>query len=335
MNLSRNSFASLLTLGSALVAGHCWADDPYQGEYEGTYQADPSQKTKAKAKVIAEGPNYYRVLVQAEPLISSEPTAQFEIYGVQQGNRVNLWGRSNAQQWHGRINGDKLVADPGYYGVGMELTKVLRTSPREGAQPPEGAVVLLPFASGKAPDTSAWRGATWKPQEDGSLQCDPGKGSILTKQNFGDMKLHLEFWLPLMAESFGQGRANSGVIINNMYEVQVLDSFGLVPSAGDCAAIYSQTRPKVNASFPPERWQTYDIVFRAPRMNADGTVKEKARVSVELNGVKVQEDVQIEGNTAGHAPGKPPANVASGPLQLQDHGNRVRYRNVWVVETKE
>jgi hypothetical protein len=138
-----------------------------------------------------------------------------------------------------------------------------------------------------------------------------------------------------MADSFGQGRANSGVIINNMYEVQVLDSFGLVPSAGDCAAIYSQARPRVNASLPPERWQTYDITFRAPRMNADGTVNEKARVTVELNGIKVQDNVAIEGATAGHEPGKPPANVATGPLQLQDHGNRVRYRNVWLVEMKE
>jgi hypothetical protein len=134
-------------------------------------------------------------------------------------------------------------------------------------------VVLLPFAPDKAPDAAAWNGGPWKPQDDGSLQCDPGKGSIRTKQSFGDIRLHVEFWLPLMADSFGQGRANSGVIINNIYEVQVLDSFGLVPSAGDCAAIYSQTRPKVNASFPPEQWQTYDITFRAPRMDPDGSVK--------------------------------------------------------------
>ena len=195
--------------------------------------------------------------------------------------------------------------------------------------------MLLPFAPGQAPDASAWRGGSWKPQEDGSLQCDPGSGSIYAKQNFGDIKLHLEFWLPLMADSFGQGRANSGVILNNLYEVQVLDSFGLVPSTGDCGAIYSQARPRVNACLPPEHWQTYDILFRAPRMNPDGTVKEKARASVEHNGVKVQDDVAIKGATAGHEPGKPPANAATGPLQLQDHGNRVRYRNVWLVELKD
>ena len=317
------------------MPGLCWAEEPFIGDYEGTYQADQSQTTKATAKVIAEGPGYYRVVLQAAPLTPGEPAAQFEIYGVQQGTKVNLFGRANAAHWHGSIVGEKLAADPGYYGMGLELKKTVRRSPTEGAPPPSDAVVLLAFAPGQAPDTSAWKGGSWKPQGDGSLQCDPGKGSIMTKQNFGDMKLHVEFWLPLMADSFGQGRANSGVIINNLYEIQVLDSFGLVPSMGDCGAIYSQARPRVNASLPPERWQTYDINFRAPRMDPDGSVKEKARVTVELNGVKVQDDVPIEGATAGHEPGKPPANAATGPLQLQDHGNRVRYRNVWLVETKQ
>jgi hypothetical protein len=318
-----------------LLPNRILAEDHFVGEYEGTYQADQSQKTRATAKVIAEGPGYYRVLLQAEPLTPGEPTSQFEIYGVQQGTSVNLFGRANAAQWQGRIAGDRLAADPGYYGMGVELKKTTRKSPTEGLQPPSNAVVLLPFAPGKPPDASAWTGGSWKPQADGSLQCKPGKGSILTRQSFGDIKLHLEFWLPLASGSFGQERANSGVIINNLYEVQVLDSFGLVPSMGDCGAIYNQARPRVNASLPPERWQTYDIVFRAPHMASDGTVHEKARVTVELNGVKVQDNVAIEGATAGHEPGKPPANAATGPLQLQDHWNEVRYRNVWLVELKD
>ena len=324
----------LIGLGMA-ATNPCWAQDSVVGYYEGVYRASQSQTSKATAKVIAEGPAYYRVVLQAEPLVTGDSTAQFEIYGVRQGTKINLFGRANAQHWNGVIDGDRLVADPGYYGTSIDLKKTIQHSPREGAQPPADAVVLLPYAPGKAPDASAWEGGAWKPQQDGSLQCEPGKGSITTKRNFGDIKLHLEFWLPLMAESFGQGRANSGVIINNLYEVQVLDSFGLVPSMGDCGAIYSTARPKVNASFPPEQWQTYDITFRGPRMNADGTVKEKARVSVELNGVNVQDNVEIDGCTAGHEPGKPPANASTGPLQLQDHGNRVRYRNVWVVESKE
>lgn len=321
-------------LGTLGAAGGL-AQDQFMGFYEGTYHADRTQTTKATAKVIAEGPAYYRVVVQAEPLVAGEPTAQFEIYGVRQGANVNLFGRANAEMWHGTISGDKLVADPGYYGMGLELRKTIQHSPTEGAPAPAGAIVLLPFSPGQAPDTSAWQGGPWKPQDDGSLQCNPGKGSIRTRQSFGDMKLHLEFRLPLMAESFGQARANSGVIVNDLYEIQVLDSFGLVPSMGDCAAVYDQTRPRANANFPPEQWQTYDITFRAPRMNPDGSVTEKARVTVELNGVKVQDNTVIEGGTAGHEPGKPPSNRAAGPLQLQDHGNQVRYRNIWLVELKE
>ena len=106
----------------AVVPGPSWAQDPFMGAYEGTYQADQSQTTKATAKVIAEGPGYYRVVLQAEPLAPGEPTAQFEIYGVQQGTKVNLFGRANAVHWHGTIAGDRLVADPGLlrHGRGIE-----------------------------------------------------------------------------------------------------------------------------------------------------------------------------------------------------------------------
>jgi hypothetical protein len=324
-----------IAAGLALGLSRGWAQDAFMGEYAGSYKADRTQTTKATAKVIAEGPSYYRVVLQAEPLTPGAPTAQFEIYGVRQGTRVHLFGRADAKMWTGTIVGDRLVANPGYYAVGIELRKTTRRSPTEGAPPPAGAVVLLPFEPGKAPDTSAWSGGPWKPQEDGSLQCNPGKGSITTRQSFGDMKLHVEFWLPLMADSFGQGRANSGVYLNNLYEIQVLDSFGLVPSMGDCAAIYDQSSPLVNANLPPEHWQTYDITFRAPRMNPDGSVKEKARLTLEFNGIKVHDNTPIEGATAGHEPGKPPANAATGPLQLQDHGNLIRYRNIWLTDLRE
>ncbi len=324
----------LLGIATGMPA-RAWAEDSFMGTYEGDYHADRSQKTTARASVIAEGPGYYRVVVQAAPLSPGDPTIQFEVYGVQQGTKVNLFGRANSEYWHGTIGEDKLSASNGYYGMGLDLKKAEKTSPTEGSRPPSDAVVLLPYSPGKPPETSAWRGGGWNPQDDGSLQCEPHKGSIYSKQNFGDMKMHLEFWLPLMADSFGQGRANSGVIINNLYEVQVLDSFGLAPSMGDCSAIYDQTRPRVNACFPPEHWETYDILFRAPRLNADGSVKEKARITVDLNGVRVQDNVAMDGATAGHEPGKPPANAATGPLQLQDHGNRVRYRNVWIQELQD
>ena len=190
-------------------------------------------------------------------------------------------------------------------------------------------MVLLAFAPGKAPDASAWRGGSWKPQTDGSLQCDPGKGSIFSRQSFGDIKLHLEFWLPLMADSFGQGRANSGVIINNLYEVQVLDSFGLVPSSGDCGAIYSQARPTLNPSLPPERWQTYDILFAAPRFGGEKLVA-PARVTVLHNGVLVQFNEEIHGETGHRVVPAYIQKTSQGPLAFGGHGCPVRFRNVWL-----
>ena len=279
-----------IAIGLSAVCGQGWAQDAFMGEYEGTCHADQSQTTKATAKVIAEGPDYYRVVVMAEPLAPGEPTAQFEIYGVRQGDQVNLFGRANAEMWHGTIAGDRLVADPGYYGLSLELKKITANVPHR-RRPTAGrcrGLVAVCARQGTGPF-----GVERKPVETpGRRQpaMQSRQGFDHHQASFGDMKLHVEFWLPLMAEHFGQERANSGVFLNNLYEIQVLDSFGLVPTMGDCAAIYSQTRPRVNANLPPEHWQTYDITLPAPRMNPDGSVKEKARVTVEFNGIKVQDN---------------------------------------------
>jgi hypothetical protein len=157
------------------------ADDAFLGNYEGVLKADRSQTAKATAKVVAEGPVYYRVVVQAEPLAAGDTPAQFEIFGVRQGAKVNLFGRANALSWHGTLGNDMLTADPGYYGMGLELRKTTKRSPTELAKPPAGAVVLLPYSPGQVPDADAWRGGTWKPQEDGSLQPkgQPSRGLAL------------------------------------------------------------------------------------------------------------------------------------------------------------
>ncbi|MTE17683.1 DUF1080 domain-containing protein [Streptomyces sp. TRM43335] len=170
------------------------------------------------------------------------------------------------------------------------------------------------------------RAVEWPRTEGGSIEvcC----GDIRTKRNFGDHRLHVEFQVPELPDDVtGQDRGNSGVYLQNRYEIQILDSYG-VPTLADneAGAIYRQKAADTNASSPPGTWQSYDIVFRAARYDSAGGMTEKARITVVWNGRTVHDDVAVDGPTGGGIAEGP----ATGPIRLQDHGNEVRYRNVWV-----
>ena len=183
--------------------------------------------------------------------------------------------------------------------------------------------------TGAKTSLAAWANQNWEVLDNGAARVR--QGSNTTKERFGDIKqLHVEFWLPLEPGNRGQGRANSGVFLNDTYEVQVLDSFGLAYTSGDCGSLYSIKRPDVNASLPPETWQTYDIEFRTPRLNDDGSIKEGARITVVHNGIKIHDNVQIPQPTA-----NPKAEQRiTGPIQLQDHSHPIQYRNIWLVKAE-
>jgi len=167
--------------------------------------------------------------------------------------------------------------------------------------------------------------AEWK-VENGYVEVVPGTGDVCTKELFTDCQVHVEFWLPLMADAKGQGRANSGVYLQGRYEVQVLDSYGLDSKHDDCGGIYRTRAPLVNACRPPEHWQVYDIFFIAPRFNECGVKTANARISVLHNGVWIHHDLDVHEPTGGEID----HNFAEpGPLMLQDHGNLIRYRNIW------
>lgn len=167
--------------------------------------------------------------------------------------------------------------------------------------------------------------------EDGIVTV--GKEDIISKYEFGDAHIHVEFRIPYMPDCRGQYRGNSGVYIHGCYEVQVLDSYDQEkPLKNDCGAFYEIAAPLCNACLPPEEWQTYDIIFRAPRFNMFGEVCENAFVTVLQNGVVIHNNLELPHVTGGGITVK---RGPRGPLMLQDHGNPVAYRNIWLMPLDE
>ncbi len=196
------------------------------------------------------------------------------------------------------------------------LSKIRRVSPTTGAVPPWNAAVLFD-------------GSNTAMFENGRLTKDQllMQGAD-TRKPYKDFTLHLEFRLPYMPNARGQGRANSGVYIQSRYEVQILDSFGLERADNECGGLYRQRKPDVNMCYPPLRWQTYDITFTSPKFDQSGNKTNNARITVRHNGVLIHEDAEVTNKTgSGQQEGPKPL-----PIRFQDHGNPVRFRNIWLVE---
>ena len=205
-------------------------------------------------------------------------------------------------------------------GKSFELKKVQRQSPTLGKQPPESATVLFDGSN-----KDAWRGGRLD-ETTGLLNTD-GQ-DILSQEKFHNYSIHLEFLLPYRPNARGQGRGNSGFYQVDHYEVQILDSFGLEGLNNECGGVYSQQDCLVNACFPPLAWQTYDIDFtNAVRDDAGNKIK-NAVVTIKLNGIVVQDQLEIRGPTGGH---RSEPEGTPGPLKLQGHGNPLQFRNIWIV----
>ena len=227
-------------------------------------------------------------------------------------------------QWlgHDRLRPPPPVVTPG-----------TSSSQEHPGRPPSDATVLF---DGR--DISAWVAMDGSPTKwivrDGALECVPGSGYVRTLQSFGDCQLHVEWAAPNPPHGESQGRGNSGLFFGaGRYEIQVLDSYqGKTYADGSAASVYGQYPPLVNASRPPGEWQTYDVIWTAPRFDENGQLVSKARLTVFHNGVLVQNNVELTGPTGwiGRAPYQ--AHPERLPIAFQDHGNPVRYRNIWVRE---
>jgi hypothetical protein len=224
---------------------------------------------------------------------------------------------------------DDMPPDPKVTEVWFPVPPKVTPGPTAGA-PPSDAIVL--FDGG---NLDAWKSvdggdAKWR-IDNGELVIAPGAGDIQTKESFGDVQLHVEWRVPkLPPDKVNQDRGNSGIFLQDAYEIQVLDNFeNSTYVNGMVGSVYKQYAPLVNATLPSETWQVYDIVFAAPDFAADGSLASPARVTVFHNGVLVQNDVALRGGTTyiGAPSYRPHGNL---PLRLQDHSHEVRYRNIWL-----
>lgn len=304
LTLSSAAFAADVTFTDAASAG---VDFQIQGEYRDDHSG---------AQVIALGDGKFHLVGWSKGLPGDVPDAEKkqEIDGVLQDGAVHF----KNDDWDATLK-DGEIKGTNKDGASHTLKKVERKSPTLGAKPAPGAIVLF-----DGTNADAWKNG--KMDKDGNLQC-----GVLSHQEFGDCTLHIEFFLPFKPFARGQGRGNSGVYMQDRYEVQVLDSFGLKGENNECGGIYTKHKPKVNMCYPPLSWQTYDIDFEAAKWDTDGKKLKNAVFTVKHNGVLIHDHVEVDSSTtsAGRKDGPGP-----GPIQLQNHGNPVVFRNIWLVEKK-
>ncbi len=308
--------------------------DSFMGDWQGTWRLDDgSESGTVVAQVIALGDGKYRAKFLEEFEVSVRIPAIAVLEGQLEEGKVRFAGPGKSGDYEFTLQ--TVLEGRRFAGTfrGQDFTgslvmeKVIRLSPTLGEAPSANAVVLFNGEnldewkySGNKPGPVQWKIV------DGAMEVTPGNGSIITKRKFEDIKLHLEFRTPFMPKARGQGRGNSGVYLQGRYEVQVLDSYGLEGRDNECGGIYSVAPPLVNMCAPPMQWQTYDIIFRAARIDSSGKKVEDAHMTVKHNNVRIHDKVKVSKATTA-APGGEP-----GGIYLQDHGNPVQYRNIWVVE---
>jgi hypothetical protein len=315
------TLSSLMILAVGIVVDAADGDKPKPQTYLTVETAGPDYAVQGEylndwggAQVIALGEDKFRFVSFKGGLPGAgwDKETRNEVDGKREGAKIVFVGKDDfkAELADGKIT--ITAASGGPY----TMEKTARTSPTLGAKPPRGAVVLF---DGK--NAAEWNGGHL---DDRGLLA----AGTTSKRQFQSFTLHVEFFLPFKPLGRGQDRGNSGVYLQDRYEVQVLDSFGLKGENNECGGIYTKAKPAVNMCFPPLVWQTYEIDFEVAKFDAAGKKVKNAVATVKHNGIVIHDRFEINGPTGG---GKPEA-PAPGPIQLQGHGNPVFFRNIWVVE---
>ncbi|MCB1120915.1 MAG: DUF1080 domain-containing protein [Verrucomicrobiae bacterium] len=341
--LTRFSLIAFLLLGfqQTYAANVIEPIPPFMGDWKGGWVNPPKEDGNAKrnpqlvARVVGLGNDSYEIQILEE--FDKRADYKVKTEAVWKNGKLKF----DQNGYSGEITTDtfKGVKKGEKYDTAFELSRFHRKSPTLGKKAPEGAMVLFDGSN-----LNAWKlqgknePATWT-VKDGYMEVLPknennGKGgSIETKREFGDVNVHLEFRLPYEPTHREQKRANSGFFVPGGYEVQVLDSYGLYGMWNECGALYKQAPPKVNMCWAPGVWQTYDIEFKRPRFDAEGNKVEDATFTVWHNGVLIHDNFKIKGTTSNVQTGRmEPESGKRGSLSLQDHSNKIQFRNIWVVE---
>ena len=302
--------------------------DPFMGDWEGSGEADDGEKFDFVAQAIALGDGKYRVLTLEEFDTRKKPMHVLD--GVLEGDKFVYTADDGLYDGEGTLSGEKFRAHyKGQVNGRFEMHRIERLSPTLGQKPPKGAVVLFDgsnFDQWRHPKKSG--PVKWK-LVNGAMEVEPGAGSIITRKEFTDIELHLEFRTPFMPKARGQKRGNSGVYLMGRYEVQILDSYGLEGADNECGGVYKVAVPRVNMCAVPMQWQSYDITFHSARFDSAGAKIKNARLTVLHNGVKIHDNIELPRPTTASL-GKNES--GTGPVFLQAHGNRVQYRNIWLLE---
>ncbi|MFO7974240.1 MAG: DUF1080 domain-containing protein, partial [Candidatus Hydrogenedentota bacterium] len=312
---------------AALDADDCYPEevDPLVGNWKGRWSAEETVDPDIAAQVFALGGNKYQVRLVSKLFMRCPPI----VFEAEASDGKIAFDEAGIK---GEITPDSFTGARGRGKVSFEMEKFSHEPPTLGMTPPDNAIVLFDgtnFDQWQEPEG-------WELLDGGVMMVTPKGETLVSKQTFKSVQLHVEFRLPWMPKSRGQSRGNSGVFVQDVYEVQVLDTFGLEGYYDECGALYKVSAPRVNACLPPLEWQTYDITYHAPKYSEDGELLAFPRMTVLHNGILIQDDREMPQITAWKEEERlAPPPREPGHIKLQAHGNYVQFRNVFLVELTE
>lgn len=348
-----NTFLKTLLTGllvisaTAALSGSPYDEkDPFMGDYIGTWVDAPNGTNAANnptisAQVVNVDDNLYRVKIFHEfdqrcPMyVDVElPVKNGSLDGEDSGWKFSVKDK--------KITGEAVGMGKKDQAIKFSLNYVVRLSPTLGQKPPKNAVVILgdDLSALQHPNGSpvSWK---WYPDQK-VMEVDPatnkdGAGhTVVSKEKFKDVRVHVEFRYPIEPGKSGQARGNSGFFMMDFYEIQILNSYGLDGLWNECGSLYKVAAPKVNMAAPPLQWQTYDIIFYAPQFDKDGKKLKNARITIRHNGKLIHQNQEIPYTTANKETGrdvKEPQEAA--PVQMQNHNNIIQFRNIWAVPLEQ